>query len=277
MAAGVAALLLSLGPTLTPDHVEEILRTSATDLGTAGWDQFFGWGLLNASEALETHRAAPRQRLMSLGLLSGLLVVATPSLAQFLPNGTFDTDIDSWTLEVFTLDPPGGGFELSWDATQGFPAPGSLRLSATEELGQQAGIHGWSPCFTVDPEQLPHLEARVKLNDAEGVGTCYPFIVSFDGPECTGERTGAGNIPGNEPGVWELRTWNSVLAGSPSYRVALILSYLSGTVTCNFDSVNLTLQGAGIAEVPAVGPPTLLMLGAFLLAGGLLVLRAASR
>ncbi|GJM18191.1 MAG: hypothetical protein DHS20C14_04040 [Phycisphaeraceae bacterium] len=53
MVAGVAALVLSYNPGLTADQVEEILRTTSKDLGTAGFDELFGWGLPDADAALE--------------------------------------------------------------------------------------------------------------------------------------------------------------------------------------------------------------------------------
>lgn len=53
MIAGVAALLLSHAPALSPAAVEEILRQSALDLGSPGWDQFFGHGLAKARAALD--------------------------------------------------------------------------------------------------------------------------------------------------------------------------------------------------------------------------------
>ena len=50
-AAGVAALILSLDPTLTSDEVESRMKCSAIDLGGAGYDNVFGWGLVNAASA----------------------------------------------------------------------------------------------------------------------------------------------------------------------------------------------------------------------------------
>jgi subtilisin family serine protease len=52
-AAGVAALVLSRNPSLTPDQVRAILRGSADDLGTPGWDPVFGYGRINARRAVE--------------------------------------------------------------------------------------------------------------------------------------------------------------------------------------------------------------------------------
>jgi subtilisin family serine protease/Tol biopolymer transport system component len=52
IAAGVAALLRSVDPSLTPAEIEQILKSSARDLESAGWDQFTGWGMIRADRAL---------------------------------------------------------------------------------------------------------------------------------------------------------------------------------------------------------------------------------
>jgi subtilisin family serine protease len=51
-AAGVAALLLSIEPSLTVDEIENTIKTTAIDLGSAGYDTTFGWGFINANNAL---------------------------------------------------------------------------------------------------------------------------------------------------------------------------------------------------------------------------------
>jgi serine protease len=49
LVSGVAALIVSKSTfLLTPLQVTNTLETSATDLGTLGWDQYYGWGLVNA-------------------------------------------------------------------------------------------------------------------------------------------------------------------------------------------------------------------------------------
>jgi len=52
VAAGVAALVMSANPSLTPDQVKNILFTTAVDLGTAGRDIYFGYGRVNAAAAI---------------------------------------------------------------------------------------------------------------------------------------------------------------------------------------------------------------------------------
>ena len=50
---GAAALLLSLAPDLSPAWVAAILRYTARDLYTAGWDLESGWGALDALKAAQ--------------------------------------------------------------------------------------------------------------------------------------------------------------------------------------------------------------------------------
>ena len=50
--AGVAALMWSVNPTLTPNQVESILKTSSVDRGTPGYDTAFGHGRVDAYEAV---------------------------------------------------------------------------------------------------------------------------------------------------------------------------------------------------------------------------------
>jgi serine protease len=51
--AGVAALLLSVHPTLTPGEVRRAMDSTATDLGRTGYDHHYGFGLVDACAAVE--------------------------------------------------------------------------------------------------------------------------------------------------------------------------------------------------------------------------------
>jgi serine protease len=53
--AGVAALLIAKnGGTMSPAAVRAAIQNTATDKGTAGWDQYYGYGLINAVAALNS-------------------------------------------------------------------------------------------------------------------------------------------------------------------------------------------------------------------------------
>lgn len=52
MVAGVAGLLLSHNPSLTAGQIASILAATADDLGSAGWESYYGDGLVDAQEAV---------------------------------------------------------------------------------------------------------------------------------------------------------------------------------------------------------------------------------
>lgn len=52
--SGVAALMLSSRPELTSEQVRQILRNTADDTGTAGYDYYHGYGRINANVAVRS-------------------------------------------------------------------------------------------------------------------------------------------------------------------------------------------------------------------------------
>ena len=51
-AAGVAALVLSVDPSLNATNVEQLMHQSCVDLGAPGYDTTYGWGFVNAYNAV---------------------------------------------------------------------------------------------------------------------------------------------------------------------------------------------------------------------------------
>jgi thermitase len=58
--AGVVALIFSANPSLTPAQAEQILKSTAQDLGAAGYDIYYGWGRVDAARALKAAIEAPQ-------------------------------------------------------------------------------------------------------------------------------------------------------------------------------------------------------------------------
>jgi hypothetical protein len=56
--AGVVALMMGANPGLTPATTETLLKANADNLGTAGWDQIYGYGRVNAYRAVAAAAAA---------------------------------------------------------------------------------------------------------------------------------------------------------------------------------------------------------------------------
>lgn len=57
--AGVVALMVAAAPAITPDQVQQALTSSTTDLGAAGRDDLYGYGLVDALRAVRAARALP--------------------------------------------------------------------------------------------------------------------------------------------------------------------------------------------------------------------------
>ena len=52
LTAGTLALIWSVNPALTPNQVQQIIFDTVVDLGTARWDQYYGWGRIDAGAAV---------------------------------------------------------------------------------------------------------------------------------------------------------------------------------------------------------------------------------
>lgn len=51
--AGVYALMMSANRSLLPATLDSILQVTTTDLGAAGWDEYYGYGRINAAAAVQ--------------------------------------------------------------------------------------------------------------------------------------------------------------------------------------------------------------------------------
>jgi subtilisin family serine protease len=52
--SGLAALVWSVQPDLTNDEVARVITEAVHDLGTPGWDEFYGWGRIDAYRAVSS-------------------------------------------------------------------------------------------------------------------------------------------------------------------------------------------------------------------------------
>jgi len=143
--SGVAALVLGLNPDLTASQVENILTSTAHDLGAPGWDSRTGWGRVNAYEAL---LATPPPAGVDLEATSvyfrdqpsgGGSVVPNPTVGQQVyPHVEFAISASSsitGTIVEIELD---GGSLCSWAGTLD---PGPWYWSCGTAWTATAGVH----------------------------------------------------------------------------------------------------------------------------------------
>ena len=66
LVSGAAAALWSWAPWLSAEELTLLLGATALDRGSVGWDEEFGWGILDLRKAMETLDAAPTGLFLSL-------------------------------------------------------------------------------------------------------------------------------------------------------------------------------------------------------------------
>lgn len=101
--AGLAALIWTMEPGLTPDQVRQAIRDSSVDLGSPGWDQFYGYGRINGWQALERYS-------INLQTSAGL-EISEP--IQFLVDDENEPIPPESIVQIITASPQ----VISWTAT----------------------------------------------------------------------------------------------------------------------------------------------------------------
>ncbi|MEW5959707.1 MAG: S8 family serine peptidase, partial [Chloroflexota bacterium] len=93
--AGLAALLWSFVPSYTDSQVRDALQNTVDDLGTAGWDQYFGYGRINARRALESVSLQTQPEQLTL-----LLDDETGSVSGHIQITTANPEPITWTAVI---------------------------------------------------------------------------------------------------------------------------------------------------------------------------------
>ncbi len=88
LAAGVAALILCANPNLTPMQVRDAMRNTASK--NSNPDNLYGWGILNALEAVNYFPPAPATFQLSVNVEDGWNMVSVPGIN---PDGM---GVDNW-------------------------------------------------------------------------------------------------------------------------------------------------------------------------------------
>ncbi|MGH8766852.1 MAG: S8 family serine peptidase, partial [Burkholderiales bacterium] len=117
--AGVYALMMSANPALKPATLDNILFDTALDLGTTDWDQYFGYGRVQAANAVAKARGtsssdsqAPTVAIASPtgGTVSGLVPVDVTA-ADNVAVARVELYVNSSLSSTDTLDPYGFTFD----------------------------------------------------------------------------------------------------------------------------------------------------------------------
>jgi len=137
LTAGLAAVIWSKDPSLTPDEVETILKQGCDDLGSNGVDNTFGYGRINVYGSLSQGGGSNQPPVAAISASAPSWVA--PATVTFDASDSYDPD---GTIVLYEWDLDGNGsFETSTgtvptvDETYGDPGDYTVTVRVTDNDG----------------------------------------------------------------------------------------------------------------------------------------------
>jgi len=208
--AGLAALLISKnGGTMTPTAVRAAIQNTATDLGAAGWDQYYGYGLINANAALLTISNNPPVAAFSGTPTSGY----APLAVNFTDASTNSPTSWAWTFGD-------GGTSTAQNPSHIYTVAGTytVTLTATNAYGSDGETKTGYITVTTAPTDPP-----VAAFSGTPTSGTIPFTVVFTDASTNGPTSWA----------WDFGDGGTSTAQNPSHSYTV-----AGTYTVTLTATN---------------------------------------
>lgn len=182
--AGVAALVLSVDPTLSLAALRTTLLSTCRDLGVAGFDDTNGFGLIQAGEAVRlalSNKGTPRTDPPSLAL---------SSRAVRIPEGqttatVYVNNAGGGTLTITSVVPSTddglpwlSGFRTA--ASPGDPSNTTLVIAAVDRTGLSTGFHAGSLLIRNGAVPLGVLRVVLEVGDSPLDGVSFSLTAIDD-------------------------------------------------------------------------------------------------
>jgi len=152
--AGVIALMLSKYPQLSAEDAIENLRVQAEDLSEEGWDQYYGWGLVDAYWAVSETSSTISICLSSTTITLGSSVTISGGInpAQEGVNVTiwYRPSGGTWTTMANVITNGNGNYSYLWTPEKA----GTYELKATWE-GDEITLGAESEPLILTVEEVP--------------------------------------------------------------------------------------------------------------------------
>jgi thermitase len=142
--AGIAALLLSVNSSLSPSQVQDILKQSADDLGASGWDTQYGWGRVNAANAVQMAAGTslpPDTTLPTVSFSSpanGSTLSGTVSVQISASDNRGVASVSFYVDGILYSTKTASPYTFSWNTTQAANGSHTLRAVATDTSGNSS-------------------------------------------------------------------------------------------------------------------------------------------
>jgi subtilisin family serine protease len=164
--AGVAALMFSANPALTPTVVAELLEATAQDAGTAGYDTGFGFGRVNAYAAVAaaaSYTPPPDTTPPTASItapLPGATVTGTAVVNVSASDNVGVVKVDLYVDGLFLATDTSSPYSFAWDTTLASNGAHTLQAIATDAAGNNASTANISVTVSnTPPDTTPPIVA----------------------------------------------------------------------------------------------------------------------
>ena len=156
IAAGVGALVLAVQPGLSASGLVSLLESNSDDLGAPGWDQYYGYGRVNASRAVAAAQAAgptPTPPAVTIGAPSAnSSVTGSVTVTGTVADSSSITGLALYVDGNMSSSTGGSNsFNFSWNAGSATAGSHTLMVTASDSNG----LSGSSSVAVTVPSSAP--------------------------------------------------------------------------------------------------------------------------
>jgi thermitase len=239
LTAGVAALMMASNPSLAPSQIESILKSTAIDRGTTGYDQYYGFGRVNAASAVQvaTQTSAKDAQAPTVsiaaptgGTVSGIVPVSV-SASDNVGVTRVDLFVNGAVLASDTSSP----YMFSWDSTKVANGSAALQARAYDAAGNASNSQvvtvtlGNSPVIVAADTTPPTVTIS---NPANGSKVSGVVSVNASGTDNVGVASLSLYLDGALVGTGNVASlsykWNTNRTGKGTHSLSAVATDKSG-------------------------------------------------
>lgn len=246
--AGVASLMFSANPSLTPTLATQVLESTAVDLGAAGYDEGFGHGRVNALAAVTAAalvQPPPDTAPPVVGVsppANGATVMALTEVSVAALDDVGVTKVDLFVDGIYFATDTVSPYSFAWDTTAVANGPHTLLAKAYDAAGNVGEAAPVS--VTVQnpvPDTTPPTLAIT--SPAAGATVSGSVSVTASAQDDVGvaklEFFVDGLLNGTDTAAPYAFVWNTAGASPGAHTLSLVATDTSGNVASATRSVNI--------------------------------------
>ena len=262
--AGVAALVMSVNPSLTATQVQNILKQSADDLGPAGWDPSYGAGRVNAARAVQMAAGAsspppdttpPTDSFAT--PLGGSIVSGTVSLQVSATDNVGVASVSLYLDGALQTTLTAGPYNFSWNTSLASNGGHTLSAIARDAAGNsstaQISVSVNNPDMTAPTVAFSAPASGASVSGTVSVQVSAADNVGVDSVSLSVD----GVLVGTDTSSPYTFTWNTATASNGSHTLLAVAADAAGNTTSTTISASVNNPAADMTPpVVAIVTPT---------------------